>query len=1648
MNHRLPFFFIVFLMLIMGAVLALANNFSFTDLLQPSRLSDDLRLVPIADFEFDTSITCSYTDINFTNLSTGDSLTFEWNFGDENSGNNNLSTEEHPFHSFIGDPGTSTQTFTVSLTATEPDGSQSTITKDITLNQAPSLAVGSEQNGVDFDDLQYIIICENNDSEFIFYNQSTTQDTNVSYELDWGDGSEKFTGSAWSELSHAYPIGIYRITYSVTGSNGCTATEEYGIFVGSNPAVGLGNPGNTNVCGGQTLSFPITGTENNPEGTVYTVDYSDGSPIETYNHPPPAEVTHTFEESSCGVNSGDFPNSYSVKITASNPCSASSAVVSPIYVSEAPDPEFSAPEEPVCVESPVRIQNLTEFGGEVSNNGQCEDFGKFVWQITPETGWELSSGNLGNQPNPNAPNSWMNGSELIYPIFSEPGTYTVKLITGNRCGINEEVKTICVTAIPNITFEADILEGCGPLTVNTTNNSIVDESCGDSTVYNWTVRYQRDFCGTSADWAFGEGSGANSLSPTFNFIGPGKYTITLSTTTSCGTFTDEKEISVYAPPIVNIASIANICEPSQFNPQASIDLCDPSEPTYLWTFIGGTPASSTLRDPGLITFDTPGEKSVILAVTSGCGVVRDTVNFAYNAPPIAEAGQDSTICNGETITLMGAALDSGNYSYRWFSSGNDLISPPNIANPSVSPSANSTYTLIITDNETGCSAEDTVNINVEPAPIIEFSLGDQIICSGGISEAVTLTSSPGTTLEWSADYGPITGGATSGSTEIPSQTLINPTRSPVEVTYTAIIIATEQGSCNVQPAVYTITVNPSLEYSNDTISVCNGEPFNFVPEEQISGTTYTWTALGGDNISGSSNQSNPSPTIEQTLINSGNTSESVNYLIIPELDGCTGPSFQLTVEVIPSAVINFDSSPTQVICSGEQTQAINISSNIDDATFTWTAEANGLDGLVLSGESNTIPAQQIINPTGIPVEIIYTVSSSAESQGNCSGNTSSYSITVNPPITVTEQISDFSGYPISCVGAADGAIQINPSGGNGTYTFDWTGPNGFTSSDAVIDGLVAGTYNLTIRDGSSCAMTIEYILEEPSGVNISLSEAIQILCAGEASGAINIDISGGNTNIPYTYEWEKDGQLFGAATQNLSNIPAGEYFLTVFNGSNCPASLGPISITEPAATLEIDYTKEDISCYGANDGSLALNIQGGVAPYQLSWNFGSDELAFENLGPGTYTATVTDQVGCTKIEEITILDADIFQINPEVQSISCFGQQDGSISLNLEQDGQRYTIRWDHGSELENLFNLASGSYGVTLELDDGCQIRQEFNILEPAPLIMESQVIDATDCDNPQSGSISIGISGGTPPYSFSWDHGSTDQEILNIPAGQYLATVIDAAGCTYVQQFEVKRPPAISVIDRRVVEISCEQSQVTEEIELFVTGGIPPYSINWSAGEVSNNGLLMRTDQSGLFSVEIVDGNGCFYTESFTIENPPTVVDAEANSDSFAEFNSHLVNFDVSFQNLSSGNIASVFWDFGDGSSSAEQNPIHQYSSPGTYTTTLNIIDVYGCTSTKQLTLEVSDHFIAVPNVFTPNSDGINDQFFPKFTLVKSLEFWIYNKWGEIIFFTDDLNSEGWDGTINGVPAQPGNYVYKLNYSTMDNRQKSVTDVFLLLK
>ncbi|MDF2438767.1 MAG: hypothetical protein K0Q95_3143 [Bacteroidota bacterium] len=764
-----------------------------------------VRPLPIAAFATPASI-CAGLPVAFTSSSSGTGLTYSWNFGDPASGSSNISTSANPSHTFSSAVGGTSQSFNVTLTVTSNFGCTHSVTNSVTVKQRPDASIADYLSASQFTN------CGSGNFDLEVTNTSTTDATNSNYTISWGDGSPNFVSSSWMQndvATHTYAsLGFFNLVLTVTGTNGCSSTSTYSVYNGSNPAVGLGNPGGTvNLCLPTSLTFPITGTAGNAPGTTYLITTNTGAPSVTYTHPPPASYTHTFTTSSCGATGGNTANSFYVRIKAINPCGFSESTIEPITTSVKPSADISiSPDTVGCVNTPFVFTNTSIVGISVDNTGTCDSRNKPQWLISPATGWGPPSGvnnmlgsssnQLGRNP-PALANPASYGSNTLSVPFSIAGTYTISMIVGNTCGNDTLSRTVCVEVPPVPSFTINPAAGCSPLVVNVTNNSTLTNQCRPAQRL-WTVTKTSSTCPADStnDFVFISGTNNTSLNPVFRFNNQGNYTITLALTNKCGTFTYTQTVTVKRKPVVTINPVAGNCGTVTVSPVANATNCADNPLTYLWTFGGGTPATSTLANPGSVSFSSVGTHTISLAVTNECGTTSAVTSFNITQPPIANAGSDAAICTGQSTTLSGSAtLGTPGYTYSWSSAAGFVSS---LQNPMVTPSSTTTYTLTVTD-ATGCSSTDVVVITVNPLPVI--TVNSPTICAG---QTIALNASGATTYLWS------TGASGSGISVNPGTT--------TSYTVTGTLAST---GCS-QSAVASVTVNPlPIVNAGSNLTLCN-----------------------------------------------------------------------------------------------------------------------------------------------------------------------------------------------------------------------------------------------------------------------------------------------------------------------------------------------------------------------------------------------------------------------------------------------------------------------------------------------------------------------------------------------------------------------------------------------------------------------------------------------------------------------------------------------------------------------------------------------------------------------------------------------------------------------------------------------------------
>lgn len=1120
----------------------------------------------------------------------------------------------------------------------------------ITINPQPNTNMGGTGSGSTFDGLSVFRVCSNVASSLNFTNTSTSTATNSNYTINWGDGSPSFTGTTWSTLSHTYQVGLWNMTYSITGINGCSITRTYIVFVGSNPAVSLGNPGNTDICNANSLTFPITGTTNNPAGTTYTVTFNDGSTPQVFNHPPPSSVTHTFTSSSCGTTSSDgsntYPNSFSANIVATNPCSTSSVGVVPIYVSANPQADFTSPPS-ACTNTQVCFTN-TSLGNQVINNA-CSN-PSIIWSISPSTGFTIASGSsLGNDFSSTDPSLWLSGTEILCLNFTVGGTYTITIKTGNKCGIDTETKTICIQPPLTPLFTLNTDSGCVPLAITATNNTVLTNQCAASS-YLWTVTHAVNYCGT----AITPISNQTTANASYNFTEPGIYTIALTTTNSCGSTTLSKTVTVKKPPTVSIAAISNSCGIANINPVATINSCAPatSTLTYAWSFPGGNPATANTANPGTINYPTTGTYTVSLIVSNECGPsTTATQSFTVSvAPVITNTVLNQTICSGNATSLVNLTATPTGTTFAWTAtatagitgftpSGTNTIPVQTITTSNTNPGT-VTYTIIPTFN--GCIGPSVIYIvNVDPAPTITTQPSSSSACLNGTAASlvITLSSSSGTpSYQWYSN----TVNSTSGGTLIPGATnnTFTPPATNTGTLYYYCIISLGTGGCssltsNVASVIIEplpiITTQP-LATQNSCVGVSIAAPLSVNFSGGTGTPIYQWYSnttnsnSGGTLIPGATNATYTPPIFT--------TSGNYYYYVIISLNGsgCGAITSAVAVVIIyDDPTLTTQPIASQTLCQGATPQALEVTAVGGNGSFTYQWYSN-VNNNTTTGTLITGATSATYSPPTATVGTSYYYCLVTQSTPGCSVTSETATIVINISPNIVNQ--PFSS--LVCLDGTPNTMQLTFSNGAGTVSYQWySNISSNNSSGTAITGETNPTF---IPPTSALGTVYYYCLVTFSGISGSCAtiatNAIPVivipgatidqqpsdtqnLCVGATIlNALSISFTGG-TGTP-SYQWYSNttssntgGTLIPGATEVTYTPPVfdttGSYYYYViinFSGSGCGAitsDVAEINIVSNPIVLSQPIPTQTL-CQNAIVNVLTVIASGGVgSAYNYQW---------------------------------------------------------------------------------------------------------------------------------------------------------------------------------------------------------------------------------------------------------------------------------------------------------------------------------------------------------------------------------------------------------------------------------------------------------------
>ncbi|NBV68260.1 MAG: hypothetical protein EBR74_06955, partial [Flavobacteriia bacterium] len=1071
-----------------------------------------------------------------------------------------------------------------------------------------------------------------------------------------------------------------------------------------------------------------------------------------------------------------------------------------------------------------------------------------------------------------------------------------------------------------------------------------------------------------------------------NNLAPGNYTVNVSDANGCQ---NTLSFTITQPNLL-VASVNQLLPILCFNGTATVNV----------SAIGGTAPYN-----GVGTF-FPVAGSYIYTVTDAQGCV-DTQSIVITQPtqlvanatitnPIACFGGQATV----NITAAGGVapyIGTGNFNV---SSGNQAFT--------------------VTDAN-GCSF--TVNLFIsQPTQLLSTIASQNISCNGAANGTATITpigGTPGYNYVWS-----------NGDTLATTIGLIPGLYS---------VTVTDTNGCQTSNQI-TIT-QPVTLVSAASISTpvfCNGG--NAVVAVSATGGTAPYVGTGNFNTPAGTTTyivSDANGCIDSVTLTITQPAALIASVVQTSNVLCNGGNATVNVSAIGGTPTLVGTGPFTVV-AGWQNYTVTDNYGCTDTTSIFitqptllTATSNQTSQVLCNGGTGLVTvtaAGGTPNYTGqgtftvIAGTYAYTVTDA----NGCTANTTITIAQPNPLQAVAAVTS-----PIVC-NAGTGVINISGTGGTAPYT----GTGNFTVS--------AGTYTYPITDANGCASSVTITISQPSVLSLSLTQ-INVNCNGFATGSITANPAGGQG--PYTYLWSN-----GQTTQTISSLLAGTYTVTVTDFLGCTVS-GNATITQPVAPILLQESHVNVLCFGNNTGSINLTVSGGTSPYTYAWSNTALTQDINTLVAGTYSVIVTDANGCNALLSVAITQPlTPLTIAYAVTNVSCFGLIDGAIDVTPQGGTAPYTYFWTTGQTSQDISNIAPGQYIVAITDVNNCVSSTVINVTQPASALSASITQLPITCYGYSDGQLTATGIGGTAPYSYVWTPtGQITSVATLLGPGNYTVLVTDANGCTITTNDVLSSPPILIASYTVSDNVVCLPSTVT-----FTNASVGSFvSSQWTLSNGTTNTANQFT--TALNSVgcinatlQITTANGCI--ADTTINNIVCVVPGPTAAFGASTSEIDFVTGQLDFVNNSQNYSGSV-WDFGDGGTSNIDNPTHYYPSStiGAYDVVLVVYDANGCTDTAFATYQSTDVVrLTVPNAFTPNGDGLNDDFLPIISnsdQVKYYRFEVYNRWGQLVF-ESSKTGEGWDGKYKGKLVQFGTYTWKVSYDVVDQDSMKANGHVTLLR
>lgn len=1055
---------------------------------------------------------------------------------------------------------------------------------------------------------------------------------------------------------------------------------------------------------------------------------------------------------------------------------------------------------------------------------------------------------------------------------------------------NSQTQTVTVNDAPNIGAITPVSNTCPVVSFDLASVVLVNTGAAGTLSYFTTLNDANN--------------NTNSISATVNSSG----TYYIRVTAASGCFDVEPIVVTIVgcgcpnPPTANAGSNFSVCANGTAQLNGSIG---GGATSLTWSGGAGTFAPDANTSNAIYT-PTAGEiaaGSVTLTITTddpdgagSCVAATSNVTITINPLPTITVNPTATaICLG---SVSGNIIANGGITYSWSpAAGLDVTTGSTVV---ANPATTTTYTVSGT-NANGCTNTATVLVTVNSLPIIIANPANPSICAGS-STTINLTGA--STYSWANASGL---SATTGST-----VTANPAATTI---YT--ITGTDGLGCTSTSTVQ-VTVNPLPVVSiSGSATICNGSSALLDAGAGFSG--YLWSTAAAS----------------QTIT----TAVTGTYTVtVTDLNGCTNSGSKNLAVSNPPTIGAITTEATCYTSSG----AINVTAE------GGTPCAVSSPGLIISkvlpnpdGSDSPFELIELVATKNIdfavtPFSVIFSNNGTANSSGWIAGAGLTYGFEITSGTAVAGGVYYVGGSLMAPLTNRLRAINTSTTGGDGglgnASTSGVLGNGGanadgvavfssnilsITASSVPVDAFFYGTgiggaavaggtqgYQLPINDlyNGGKLQSASYFGPEPlsgqfikaTGVYNGFSNTFTTPRTWANSATLDEGVSGVTTIIaaPYSYNWSN-----GSTAQNLSNIGAGTYTVTVADCNGCSVTA---SATVSVSTALSPYLQEGDTVLCSNDPGFNMHVLDAGAyaagyPFGTLFNFygagailyqsGTSNVFFnQNNSDAFYVEVILPNYlgGCNALTDTSVIDfgtAQAPQFILNTDSVKCFGSATGNAIVNIVFGGtSNFRYQWfPSGSNTairdvtksatnDSLKNVAAGWYIVVITDHQGatmspyCSVIDSIYVGQPlAPLSVTENIGSHVNviCFGELTGSIRVNPAGGTPSYSYLWSNGSITNNISGIGAGTYTVTVTDSRGCTATTSIIVTQASQL------VPNISgptsfCPGNSTT------LNAGSGYSSYNWSTGATTQT---ISVNTAGTFTVTVTNANGCTGSTSASI-------------------------------------------------------------------------------------------------------------------------------------------------------------------------------------